>query len=217
MQILSSKQKINFTSTPIHYVSPRTVEGASQNAKMLFSRLDINSRTDVDAIKQIQEQTWKNDDNIKRTICRKFLGPNVSGDFFALEKQGEESLGERIVGLMNILKYKDSESPVVNISYLVSKHNYLSNPKKRQVKGVGEILLGEAVNVAKKFGARLKVFSTNDNFYLHCFENARMRLNESVMTGIYGSDFTIMGYDLDRFLKYCSKKYKVDYSVDSLE
>lgn len=201
---------ISFKSNPVHNVHLRNTQGGY--VKAVFSELNPKKAVDIDAVKQIQN-TWKNAPQAE-VFCSMFLDNSSKGSkYYALELfDKKQNLGDKILGLLVVDSYKDNFKKIFDLVAVQTKpdNKYCSLDIKRDVKGIGEVLLLESFRFAKKQKEDfLRVASSNNPFYLKSFNDAKIVFEEARM-GLGASNFFIDKTNFDKYINYGRNKYKIE-------
>lgn len=167
MKVSSQNNTINFTSTPLHKVNLiNAIDGSFIPA--VFSRLNPNNPLDTKAIAQIKKD-WAQKSILIDAFYSDFIHSNNIEKYHAIELVNNDSLEKRIVGL-TASQQKDSE---YILKLLIVKPEFCKKNPKRQIKNIGEILLGEMFYQAEKSKANsLNFLSTNPKFYNTIFSSS---------------------------------------------
>lgn len=215
------RQNINFTSTPIHNVNLRKVTNGKEDGfiSAVFSKLNLGDTEDKTALWHIQN-TWdeseKKSKAVANTICKHFLAKKQErqADYFCLELENKESLGNRIIGLMELQPEKHDSKDVLYLSLLTTKPDFIHKKENRTIKGIGEILVGEAINQAKKGNhSRLDIWAEDKGFFARIFEKTKIDL-EKILTRSNRDwdEYEIKREHFQQYLKECEKNYKTNFS-----
>jgi len=208
------KNNVNFTSTPIHDVNlKRIADGA--NIPAVFTRLSIKNDEDLNAVTQIKNK-WPKVHQIITCFCNEFCKPQTyDADYFAIElKNNTPFLSEKIVGLFKSIKIKNGDKERVYLSRIFSKPEHMRDNETRTIKGIGEVLLAETFNLAKKIKATcLDFHSDNDAFYFRTFEKAKIKIEPGENFDPKNHDFHFSEKYFDQYIDYCKK----EYSIESLQ
>lgn len=218
MLISPRKNNINFTSTPIHYVNLKKLTNGVEDGfvKAVFSKLNPSDKKDIDAIIQIN-QDW-DEEYLVSEYCGDFIR-NISPDinqYHAIELLENKDLGDKIVGLVKYYFKNYGNKENLHLSWLITnpKAKFISRDEKREIKGVGEILLGETFNKAKEHKALGLEFSYgNDSFYKKTFENAGINIINGKTFNPSDKEFYVETEDFDKYINYCQNKYSTDFSA----
>lgn len=217
MRINSNKYKTSFTSTPLHCVNLKKIVTVADNSPILavFSSLNPKSRGDRNALLQIKD-TWRKS-QLVRNFCTSFL-ENQSNlhQFNAIELVNEKPLGERIVGLIKTFPSYNNKEKGLYLATILTKPEFSAHNQGRTIKDIGEIMLGEIFNYAKKTQAHFIEFtSIDDNFYSRVFSKASVHAVEedaSHYCEYLSGEFFIPQGEFDKYLNYCKKQYGLDFS-----
>lgn len=199
----------------------------SQNNELIpaiFSKLDPQNFEDQAAIKEIASSWLKLDkfnlpkqikkistDNIN--IFYKFFKDLLDEDrkFYALElpqkPEKTKPLAKRIIGIMGIRESERNNR--LCLSLLNTKPKFIVQHNQRRIKGVGENLFAEAINLADEKGySSVIIDSHNDPFYWGTLKNAQVEDKELRQDGL----FIIPQKYFEQYLKYWKAKFEVNPS-----
>jgi len=216
MQVSTQNNRVNFTSTPLHPVNLRKFTNGAQDGfvKAVFSKLDPNNLEDLAALKEIETNADSEKSAILRMLCGFFPYNCFQNDqYHCLELVGEGSLAQRIVGLLNTTPgLGDKKAYVGKLIATVPRFKY--GKDDRGIKGVGEVMLGETFNLAKKGGfERLSFDSTKNPFYDETFRTAKVNVQEREISGWDSArNIIIPKTEFDKYINYCEDKYKFKFN-----
>lgn len=222
MEISSQNNNVIFTSTPIHRVNViNTKDGSFLPA--IFSKLDQKEPEDAKAIKKISSswlkfETYNFPKQIVKTsknnlaLLKSFFTGEVCDyrSFYALEllqkPNASKPLAKRIIGIMCIRE--SVENNRLCLALLNTKPKFIVQNDNRTIKGSGENLFAEAINLAKekKFSSVI-IDSYNDRFYLGTLRNAKIVDEELRESGL----FIIPQKYFNKYLDYWKKKFALNF------
>lgn len=209
MKISNKQDYTLFGSQSLHFVNIKRVTAGVEDGfvKAVFSKLDPNSAEDIEAIIKIKD-TWK------EKLAHTWIGENFLNleklkktplEFHCIELINEKSLGERIIGLSEILIPEEKQT--CHLRCIVSKAENQFDNKNRQLKNIGEMLLGAVINDAqKKHATSLDIFSILDAFYDKTFLKSGINFEK-----VY-SNFKINSEEFGKYIAYIEKKFKMSFS-----
>lgn len=210
MQIQSQKNNVSFTSTPIHTITLKKLTNGVENGtiKAVFSKLNPFDIKDIESIEKIKE-TWSDPEKLIHSFYRHFKEKKSDNEFFAIELDEKNGLSKTILGLLNTCFLpKDKMYHLLTIN---TKPNFIKGRKDKEIKGIGEIMLGEAIQQAKqKKVDSFNFISLADNFYDHTFEKAKLKFHKSENSYAH---YIIESEDFDKYIEYCEKKYGNNFSA----
>lgn len=203
MKISSQNNNINFTSTPIHKVNLINAKDGSF-IPAVFSQLDPDNLLDISAIKQIQKN-WRGPSFLVDQFYNDFFHSKNVEKYHAIELLNNDPLEKRIIGLTESrIDHSDYE-----LSLLFVKPELTQKVGKRKIKNIGELLLGEIFNLAKKANASsLEFLSSNTGFYNKTFERALPGLYKPEDNDMVFS-FEIKRKTFDKYIDYWKKKFGI--------
>lgn len=210
MQTAIQQNNINFKSTPRHKMQLIRRNFFRQTpVGVVFSELNPCDEKDKEALGAIKF-IWPRRDlyDLQDLFYNDFVKRPYE-QFYAMELDNRNSLEQRIIGLMCLHEEK--------LIMLRTSPDFAKENKYRKIKGIGEVLLGEAVNILRGNPQRqLRFCSTNDGFYLHVFDDAGMVQNTDYQMfprKENRTDFTVQSSGLDKLLTCISKKYNIDFTA----
>ena len=191
------QNNINFTSIPV-YKDVRLKSASGEVINAVVSRLNPKDGQDRRAIEEIKK-SWSKDTAFD-IFCRDFLDSKNTCEYYAIELKDGSSLGEKIVGLAQIIQFR-----------LVS----IKTKSNSGLKGAGENLLGRMFErIAGNGYSNLTFASINNGFYSHVFgtEHANMFLGGDYMAEICNyysleKQYIIFKSGVDKFINYLKGKY----------
>lgn len=214
MRISFTNDKTSFTSTPLHGVNVYNAKGRFLTSAV-FSKLSPTDNKDIEALKYILEN-WKGNPLLLGMFRDNFREiPNSLNEFHAIELPGMKNLGEKIVGLTMSYPRKDFDnSKIFHLALIVVKPELRAEIKDRGIKNVGEVLLGEMFNLAKKMKASsLELFSQNHGFYVKTFKNACIDISEeNEIFSPSDQKFSIDKTLFNKYIEYCKNKFSINFS-----
>jgi hypothetical protein len=210
-----SKSNVSFSAIPVREVSllSRSCEGKA--TKALLVQLEKSDSYDNKVMDEYADKIFSNkspkpSESIFLEIYRHFKDNKDWSNFFALVTPDKKEY--EMLGCAKVSDYHSTLS--LDDLYVCEKNSYKN--KDRAVKGAGEILLGETIKFAEKGRFRDFLFtSLQDGFYNHSFKSAKIRPKHIHIHTHFDSGFLIRETQFSKFLKYCSKKYDIDYSKNS--
>lgn len=223
MRISCQKDNTSFKSMPIHGVHVIDVQN-KELIPAVFSKLDPQNFEDQEAIKEIASSWLKLDKfNLPKQIKKistdntrifyKFFKDLLDEDrnFYTLElpqKSGKSKpLAKRIIGIMGIRESERNNR--LCLSLLNTKPKFIFQHNQRQIKGVGENLFAEAINLAYEKGYfSVIIDSHNDPFYFGTLKNAQLEDQELRQDGL----FVIPQKYFKKYLDYWKTKFDVNPS-----
>lgn len=192
MKVLSLNNNVNFTSTPLHRVNLINAKDGSF-IPAIFSKLNKEDAIDKEALEHIMD-TWNS--SLAHDYYYNFRNNNHL--FNAIELLGSEKLEERIVGL--------AESNSHNLFLLITKPKLSEKNKiNRQIKNIGEKLLGEIFSQSKNAKADYLDFEALKNavdFYKKSFERAGIKYTSEIKEPKHINSEVLFSINQDQFNKY---------------
>lgn len=169
---IQNKNTVSFTSCPVCDVNIKTKNPYGQYDLMpaTFSELNVTDEEDLLAVMNIHE-SWINTDYGKG-FCNSFYNEkekNNKRKYWVIENNNSlKPLADRILSLMKTEVVTDSDKNKTMFVCFLQSSPKICNAEIKNIKGVGEMNLGMAINLAKKENCnQLKIISTNDDFYKH--------------------------------------------------
>ena len=218
MKIQNCDNKVNFTSNPLHNVKLKKITNGTQNGfvNAIFSELNPRDlKGDVATIKKIQND-WSNAGWLLEDFCEGFdSGSSPSCKYYAIEQPEGRLLKDKIIGLIQVAQFPVKNAPLqtkLELVKLITKPQFSSKNRFREITGIGEVMLAEVFNIARNTKAKFVDFSPYDKgFYFNTFKEAGMNLLKPIETGKYH----IKKSFFDKYLKYCENKYGFKFpSID---
>lgn len=202
----------NFKSVPIQrFRLPKLLNGrVIGKEEVVLSELDPFGNEDLDAIAKISDfwQGSKQYNNIKTSFCYMFGSGGNMTNFHAIELQNDAPLAQRIIGLM--------QSNGKTLWNLFVKPEVMHSQSDRQIKGVGETLLGDACALARDRGLdSLDFTSYDDDFYFHVLDKAQLSEHniDYKTKGTENPSFTIFSGGINKFLAYLKEERGINFST----
>lgn len=134
----------------------------------------------------------------------------IEGGFYCLEQQGDQSLGKRISGVCELYGNKLA---------VLRTNPYNGQKSYRDICGIGEVLLGHCLNIARQNGhSKMHIDSLNDSFYRHVFENKEVKMVEGTdylfSSACAGhSNFYVDLNKCQTLFRSLNKKYKTNFPL----
>ena len=211
MQILNQKNNVNFTSRPIHCVNIRDAD--NKLVKVVFSKLDPKCGVDKAAIKKLQN-SWEVPHELMKDFYAEFSCPKDGKEFNAIELPGIGPLHKKILGVVYSKTYMLHNQERMSMPLLITNPDLKHENGLRKLKGIGEIMLGEVFNRAKKTKAPELEFNSEANkFFRKFFSRAKVKITDDVNYNPYNSFFHIGQEDFDKCIDWCQKKHKTNFSA----
>ena len=208
MQITNQNNRINFTSTPLHFVNLRNADNTF--TKAVFSRLGPE---DIKVVEELKD-SWAVPHGLMKDFYTDFLRQSADNEFHAIELIEEGSLAKKIIGVVFSSIDRYGKENYVNMQSLVTKPELAAANKKRSLKGIGEVLLGEAFNLAKKANASDFSFtSAAYTFYKKTFKDAGIEIRRFQNYDPYNDRYCLHKDTFDKYINYCQDKYKTNFSA----
>ena len=157
--------------------------------------------------------------NVVNNLDKKALqayspSPPVKRVFLAIEKEGEDVLEKRVLGLMNITE-EETIPKRLKLNFLVVNPLLISKNIKREIAGIGETLFTKIVQIAEKKGYRdISWSSENNSFYLDLLKKRKI---DSDKVHVGGVSFVLPQRFFNSFLDYFDGKYKMNFSSAPIE
>lgn len=216
MKVLNQNKNINFTSIPVNEVKVLSSKGAYILSPQcaIVSKLSQTCAEDINAIKKIN-RTWAQHSSIAYTFCRFFLNKSektMQSEYYALEIPQKGRPFTKIIGLFSTSKGNSGE---LKLDYIVTEPDFQYKNFKRNIKGVGEVMLGEVFNIAKEKHANLlNIFSTKVNFFDTTFKNASIQRFDDMDTSSFNITsrfYHLKSKSFDKYIKYIEQKYNFKF------
>lgn len=218
MQIQSTKnfnckpQKPNFTAKPLYDVTLMDKLGR-KGIKATVVELEKGNSQDILALEEVEKQCdhkngWKPGapDQIFFTLFDHFKDRTISGKdtskYYAVTiPDGKNS---KILGCMNASINNTLGFNKALLDDLYVSNNFAHRNSSRDIKGVGEVLVSQAIKFAKEAKAKtLDFLSLADNFYIHSFTSAKLNNTRTENS----SNFHVNSSEFNKYLDFCNKKY----------
>ena len=161
-------------------------------------------------VKEICEK-WDASTTLASAFSRSFRFGKTDGvNFNAIEIVDMENPLGKIIGLVKSFpKIKINETSLF-LQQLITEPTLSKNNGHRAIKGVGEILLGECFEIAKKMNfSSVDIPSSNNPFYFHTFKEAKIDILEGYSFDKKSSEFSIPRKDFDKYINYFREKYNI--------
>lgn len=203
MQINYQDYKTNFSSRPIAKVKLLGNNGKTRNA--VFSKLIQNNIEDEQTVQKLKE-LWT--DNVYMEAYQLWFNHHKNTqnpmNFFCISVN--KPTAQNIVGVAATKKLTDK---VLELTLLLGKPNLNYNPaNKRPIKGVGENLFAQILELAqKKRIKKVDVYVTNEDFFTKTLAKANLNYNRFT-SPITSSNILIESRFFEPYIKYVHKKYK---------
>lgn len=209
-------KNINFTSTPIREVMlPKVKDGKIiGECKTILTKMDIFDNEDIETVSMIKEK-WA-----RKTLFAKHFGDNFSAkssdhsNYYAIELPRQAQLKqEPLCVIKTNLQISPHGNRIIHLNYLITNPEF-KHGEKSALKNIGEAMMGEVFNLAKKVRASMLTFqSANDGFYYKIFKKTTVKLmNEPFYSEFESNIFNIKSTEFDKYLDHCKKAFKIDFS-----
>lgn len=215
-------KNVNFKSIPLQKVKLRSVRSGRPVEAVL---LRLNSRDESDQIVMrkvrdgwLSKQETATSNVIIKQMLSVFEHRKASDAFYAIERPGSEPLEQRIIGMMYLDKHE--------IVYIKAKPKTNITSDEADLKGVGEMLLGKALDVFYRRGREYVPFiSAQDNFYYHVFSD-KANLQRAKYADYVAADhmdeechifkvFTVYRNGMKKFLEYIQREYSTTFEPET--
>lgn len=211
MQISNQKNSVNFTSRPIHYVNIRNAD--NKFVKAVFSRLDPKCGVDKAAIEKLQN-SWEVPHELMKDFYAEFSCPKDGKEFNAIELPGKGPLHKRILGVVYSKTYMLWNKEHMSMPLLITNPEIKYGRESRKLKGIGEIMLGEVFNRAKKMNVPELEFNSEANkFFRKFFRHTKVKIVDGVNFNPYNRFFHISQENFDKCINWCQKKHQTNFSA----
>lgn len=201
----------NFRAIPLYDVTLLDKLG-EKGIKATVVELEKNNAKDIFAIDEVAKQcdrknSWltQKPDWIFFSILDHFKRPNEirKTKYYAVTVPDKDNF--KILGCMSLNENSRTEGKLLWLNDLFVSNDVAKRNESRNLRGVGEVLLGEAIRLAKNSkNFALDFISVADKFYDHSFNNAKIgnaRLRDT------SAEYRVEQSKFDKFLEYCDKKY----------
>lgn len=206
----NTPQKANFTAIPIRDVNLLDKKG-NKTLKATIVELERSCDKDMFTLERTLE---KEPDNAFKGLLASILETlknknHEETKVFALTVPEGKDI--KILGCMNLTTIESNAKKRLYLNNLYVTDNFATRNDSRQVKGVGESLLAQAINLAKNIKANALAFqSIDDNFYIHSFNSANLENTKSPNFSV----FHVHDTEYNKYLDYCGSKYESNFSKD---
>lgn len=212
LSMLVSFQKNNtpFTSQPLYNVNLIKLKDGKEIgfADAILSKLSPTDIEDCKAIEIIKD-IWGQKSALAKQFCESFLAkPPETDEFYVLERKGE------IIGLSQTSFLDFVSQKFLRGSRLVVHPDFRKESNsKRELKGIGEILYGNAFKRAKELEVTdFDFYSANDSYHKKTFENAQVQCRIEGHPEKQNKHFLVSPDYFQNYLDYCKRIYKTDFS-----
>ena len=208
MRINSINTRYNFGAKPLYSIILKDKNG--EDVKANFSELDIFDPIDAKRVSKIGELWLPKDPyyNFSSIMAHSFLYPNSiieNQRRFYVTELDNPLLNDydKTVAFLETSNPFDKKNDFLELYYIQSATAIKPEYVKTQVKGAGEQALYGLARIAKKNNIpRVRVFSTNDDFY------KKMGLIPKKPLGQDGRYFVLPKNSYDKFLDKIESKYQ---------
>jgi len=215
MQISFPKNNIYFTSTPIRQVNLKKITNGIDDGfiKAIFSNLNPANPKDRKAVKYINK-TW-NKNLITNEFCDEFLARRDfdTETFYCIELPNKKKLGDKIIGVSKGILFSDNNKPEYFLHFIAINPSLRATSENRQIKNIGEVMLGEAFNLAKTADASHISFENINSFCNKVFKKAGIKIfdsnQDSSSTNAFSYFFSINKDIIDKYLNYYQKEFQI--------
>lgn len=206
MQINYQDYKTNFSSRLIAKVKLLGNNGKTRNA--VFSELIQNNIKDEQTVQKLKE-LWTDNFNMEAYQLWFNHDKNTQNpmNFFCISVNNYfKTKAQKIVGVAATKKLTDK---VLELTLLLGKPNLNYNPaNKRPIKGIGENLFAQILELAQKEGIKkVDVYVANRDFFIKTLAKAGLNYN-SFTYPINPFHILIESRFFEPYIKYVHKKYK---------
>lgn len=218
MHISNQVSSTSFTSTPLKKVYLRSINknGEEKLIKGMYTKL---TPEDINSIKEIS-QNWQVPHGLAQDFYRdfnfyNFISPDTKQSFNAVELISKKPLKEKILGLMHCYtSVICGEKSLCGNTIFVNPNLSTAN-KNRNIKGIGEILLGNFFSQAKRGNVDYANFTSSSSavsFYRTTLKKAGIKVSKNNYFNKDRCRFSIPQNEFDKYIQYCQKKYNTDLS-----
>lgn len=214
------QNNISFTSMPLQKVNLRKVSDGKPFEAVLskLDPFDINDQISIDNISRdwITSNEGSNTNQILLAFCEGFKDRTAKNDCYTIELPGPESLDKRLIGMMSLRGYQ-----LLNVK---SKPKSLRTDQEKNLKMVGAVLLGKALDVIRNRGFKEASFTSLQNsFYVNLFREAGMTEGKNndyaceVLKGIRiigGTKFNVFRRGMKKLLEHLRINESIEFNPE---